>query len=62
MANNPVIGVRVTASAVAILQAVEALIDSSRMCGRCRHRGFKGFVHDLWVAVDQAPDQREGST
>lgn len=62
MTNHPFVRVGVAASGVPILQAVEALVDSSRLCGRCRHRGLKGFIHDLGVSVDQALDQREGST
>lgn len=62
MANDPCVGVGVAASGVPILQAIETLVDSSRLCRRCRHRGLKGFVHDLGVAVDQAEDPREGST
>lgn len=62
MANDPLVGVGFAAGRVPVLQAVQTLIDSSRLCGRCRHRGLEGFVHDLGVAVDQALDQREGST
>lgn len=62
MANDTFVGVGVAAGGVPILPAVEALINSSRLCGRRRHRGLEGFVRNLGVAVDQAPDQREGST
>lgn len=62
MAYGSRVGVGVAASGVLILQAIETLVDSSRLCGRCRHRGLKGSVHDLGVAVDQAEDPREGST
>ncbi len=60
MANDPLVRVRFTAGRMPILKAVEALIYSSRLCGRCRHRGLsKGFVHDLGIAVDQTPDQHK---
>ena len=40
MANDPPVGVGLAADGVPILQAVEALVDSSRLCRRCRHRGL----------------------
>lgn len=40
MADDARVGVGVAADGMPILQAVEALVDSSRLCGRCRHRGL----------------------
>ena len=40
MADGPLGGVGFAAGGVSILQAVEALVDPSRLCGRCRHRGL----------------------
>ena len=62
MANDALVRVGFATGGVPILQIVDTFIDSSRLCGRCRHRGLWRASSDIWFVVDQAPGQGMSST